>query len=537
MNIYLHILTFAVLSLIPLVAIAQPVIERVILFPDRSRGTIGRGFDDIFITDDGNYALSGANAADQNFSQWLILSDTEGNMIFQRFVDGNDINQSFNSIIEADNGDLVTAGYEFGHNGGDASVLRTSSEGEILWHRYYGQANNDQFHAVVELKSNELFFAGQSGTLAYVVKTESNGDVIWERRYGRGPASQFWAIRETRDNDILLAGTLNWAAWVLKIDGNGNEIWSNTYGQNGERLQEYFRTLLTVSNDGEYLAAGASRRTDDRTSRAFAVRLASNGREIWQRAYDLGEPGWLNQFNGAAKISSLEYILVGRHGSNLPGGFICKIDNDGDMLWRQLYRPNARPIEVVELRSVLSDREGRILTVGQGSREGAHGGIFLEYMPERSGPRIINFFPAEFELGVLTGEGLEFWVHAIDLQNDSIYYHWQRDMEEIESQDSVAQVNFLEIGDNIVSVVVTDSTGSDSARWLIHVRDLLIFSHTPDTLSLTIQRNSEIDFALDSVAYIGDLENLRYEWMIYDSAAVRWEEVAGDDRIGIRSYA
>ncbi|MBM3330128.1 MAG: hypothetical protein FJY67_11775 [Calditrichaeota bacterium] len=69
------------------------------------------------------------------------------------------------------------------------------------------------------------------------------------------------------------------------------------------------------------------------------------------------------------------------------------------------------------------------------------------------------------------------------------------------------------------------------------MRNLFIASHAPDTLSLTIQRNSEIDFALDSVAYIGDLENLRYEWMIYDSAAVRWEEVGGDDRIGIRSYA
>ncbi|MBM3329949.1 MAG: hypothetical protein FJY67_10865 [Calditrichaeota bacterium] len=162
----------------------------------------------------------------------------------------------------------------------------------------------------------------------------------------------------------------------------------------------------------------------------------------------------------------------------------------------------------------------------------------MKLEPDFLGPRFISYSPEDTILTVLPGTEIEFSAVAHSDYFDDLDYHWTYDDMRLEAQgDTLVRVRFDELGEHLVRCEVSDEDDTRAINWHIAVSDLIIASHTPDTLSLTLQRNSEIDFALDSVAYIGDMENLRYEWMLYDSAAVRWEEVGGDDRIGIRSYA
>ncbi|MBM3330160.1 MAG: hypothetical protein FJY67_11950, partial [Calditrichaeota bacterium] len=163
-------------------------------------------------------------------------------------------------------------------------------------------------------------------------------------------------------------------------------------------------------------------------------------------------------------------------------------------------------------------------------------GVLIRLEPDILGPVVFYKEPEDSALTVLRGDTLRFIVRARNQQGLDMSYRWTY-LDTVRSTDTTALIRFDELGTLPVVCRVNAGEWSVEVVWTVEVADLFIASHTPDTLSITVQRNSEIDFSLDSVAYIGDRENLRYEWMIYDSATVRWEEVAGDDRIGIRSYA
>ncbi|MBM3329947.1 MAG: T9SS type A sorting domain-containing protein [Calditrichaeota bacterium] len=248
-----------------------------------------------------------------------------------------------------------------------------------------------------------------------------------------------------------------------------------------------------------------------------------DGNLILQRTYNRGE----NNFSIGLSLTRLRdggLLAVGQYDDAM--ALVLRTDPAGNLQWRSEVQGH------YWYRSVVLNREGFPVIAG-----GTGGPALLRKLyPDRSPPVIIERFPADSLLRVLTGDTLLFWVHAVDYQGDRINYLWLRNDDEV-SRDSSAWIDFPERGEYRVECQVSDTLPGRPAHWAVEAHDLLIEAYEPDTHYLSIQRNSEIDFTLDSVAYIGDLENLRYEWMIYDSTAVRWEEVAGDDRIGIRSYA
>ncbi|MBM3329224.1 MAG: hypothetical protein FJY67_07115, partial [Calditrichaeota bacterium] len=428
--------------------------------------------------------------------------------------------------------------------------MRISIEGELIWDRIY--ESGEYGYAIIELKDGRFAMCGQSRDSAGIIYIiDEDGEEVWHATYDANHIGHFLGIRET-DGGLVAAGYrqaqeigLALAMWAVRVDFEGNVVWNTLHGINGRTSLCYG---ITSSEEGGFLLSGKINLGP--TARALAVaKISAEGGVEWDRDYELPQPrngfmaGMLYAFNHT-RMPDGGYAICATQGSdNRP--FVTRITAQGQVRWQNVIAFNDRdftPQNVNFLRSIIVNDEGALIAAGaltqfsENPPDTNTSAVVIRIEPEQDAPIVIEHEPQDSVLFVLTGDSIRFRVVARDQWRREIFYTWRLDDQRVGS-DTAITITFPEQGTYRVRCEIRNDEFATAVLWRVETTDLFIASHTPDTLSLTLQRNSEIDFALDSVAYIGDLENLRYEWMIYDSAAVRWGEVGGDDRIGIRSYA
>jgi len=149
-----------------------------------------------------------------------------------------------NSLIETDNGDIVVGGKSNDH----FTVVRLSSEGNLVWRRDYGSGG---CNAVIELKNGSLVFAGYNSdpTIARLIIAEEDGEPAVDRTYEFHSQPRFWSMRES-DNAIVLLGSYNQGnVWLSKVNFNGEQQWAHEYQQNFVLYSSY-NGLVTTEDDG-----------------------------------------------------------------------------------------------------------------------------------------------------------------------------------------------------------------------------------------------------------------------------------------------
>lgn len=152
------------------------------------------------ITEDGGYIIAGAIAKpDASADVYLIRADSEGNHLWNRTYGGPDADVG-HSVRVAGDGGFVVAGItkSFGSGGWDVYLLRTDSEGRLLWNRTYGGPDDDMGRSVQVTSDGGCIVAGSTKSYGsgksdvYLVKTDSEGDMLWSKTFG-GPKGD-WEI-------------------------------------------------------------------------------------------------------------------------------------------------------------------------------------------------------------------------------------------------------------------------------------------------------------------------------------------------------
>ncbi|MBM3328956.1 MAG: PQQ-like beta-propeller repeat protein [Calditrichaeota bacterium] len=462
--------------------------------------------------------------------------DAQRNLEWERIL-GFDEPTRLESVIDTDDGRLICAGVSESQFFG----MALTQDGEIEWANFYGLG---YAHAAIELKAGGLIFAGISlangQNRAQLTSVRADGEVNWQRYYSPGGSARFYTLREVED-DIIAAG------WGF-IQGDGDHVYAVRASQdNGDVIWErFFRDLppyqaysMVSSVDGNYLLTGFAL-----AGRVYPylMNISSDGNFNWLRIYE--------NLGGNARgysVARLDdgYLIVGSVGigAQQTRPIAIRTANTGLANWASQYA--VEELENVDagsnnLNSTIRTTNNLWLACGwvrKTNFELDYDGILASFVPDTLAPIIRNYSPRDTLVQILSESSIDFLVEADSPAGQETRYEWYANDTLLNEVDNGITLVFPRSGDVTIRCRASNEFGRVDLTWLVRVRDLFIITHSPDTLSLTIRRNSEIDFSLDSVAYIGDSENLRYEWLIYDSAAVRWEEVAGDDRIGIRSYA
>ena len=123
----------------------------------------------------------------------------------------------------SDDGDIVE-----NKGGRDAVIIKTDQNGNIIWQKAYGGSQSEGFNEVRQTNdggyiciggssSNDLDIENNSGAYDFwIVKTSSNGEIVWQQNLGGEGNDTGYSIKETNDGGFIAAGY-----WYTNITGNG----------------------------------------------------------------------------------------------------------------------------------------------------------------------------------------------------------------------------------------------------------------------------------------------------------------------------
>jgi predicted secreted protein len=276
-------------------------------------------------TSDMGYIAAGYTSSGngENYA-WLLKTDSQGNLEWNQTYGNSGDSRAF-SVIQTNDGGYVFAGYtgSFGQSGNNFWLVKTDSQGNMLWNQTYGGAENDEAYAVIQTNDGGFAIAGQTdsfgdgGNDAWVVKTDSSGNIQWNQTYGTPTDNGAFSLVQTSDGGYALVGYTysnaqsQYEAWLIKTDPCGNMEWEKTCNGGGDT-----EALSIVQTDnGGYVLAGYTDSYGPVGSQIWVEQIGSNGKTEWSQT--MGGEGDDGAFAVTKSVSNT-YVVVGYQ--NINGG-------------------------------------------------------------------------------------------------------------------------------------------------------------------------------------------------------------------------
>jgi len=359
------LLLIALFSLLPLDVYASNHVDEGDSSPiDWSRAYGGAGTDvglSMQRTEDGGYVIAGYTDSfgAGNSDVYLLKTDSEGGLIWNKTYGGAYSDLGY-SVQETSDGGYVVAGYtrSFGNKDDtDVYLVRVDPEGNEIWSRTYGvqgaTINNERGYSVQQTNDGGFIIAGETNSSergekdlhdVYIVKTDSEGGLIWNKTYGGAYSDLGYSVQETSDGGYIIAGeTTSFGEhatdiYLIKIDSEGNEIWSRKHGD----MKGYERGhSVRETSDGGYIIAGMSRPLEQKKPDFYLLKTDSDGNRLWSTSYT-GPDGHLSWDWGRSAMETGEggYVIVGEAYSEVERNqdiLLVKTDSLGNLLWSRTY--------------------------------------------------------------------------------------------------------------------------------------------------------------------------------------------------------
>jgi hypothetical protein len=176
------------------------------------------GFGSVALDSSGNIYVAGGTFSQGAGGRDGLLAkyDTNGNLIWQRILGGAN-NDIFFSVALDSSGNIYVAGYTFsqGAGGQDGLLTKYDTNGNLIWQRILGGANNDIFFSVALDSSGNIYVAGYTssqgagGQDGLLTKYDTNGNLIWQRILGGASFDIFLSVALDSSGNIYVAGYTN----------------------------------------------------------------------------------------------------------------------------------------------------------------------------------------------------------------------------------------------------------------------------------------------------------------------------------------
>lgn len=283
---------------------------------------------------DGGYALVGQYVAEQ-YAQSSILMKTDGsgnqlwNKTFRVGLDGTNLQ----FIVQTSDAGYVLAGttsnYSNYYNENQFCMLKTDSQGNVLWTREYNlQSEYGALGAFTQTRDGGYALVGNvnygyyGSSSTYFVKTDPAGTVQWSRTVtgasdvgGYGISAV--AVVSTSDGGFSLMGTDSTGYSsnnfkIIHLDSTGNATWTQLYGNQNEPVYVAARAAIQT-RDGGYLIGGDFNYQGENP--ALLIRTDGQGNMLWFKTY---ETEGLQSISAILQTSDGEYLLGG-----FTNDFVC----------------------------------------------------------------------------------------------------------------------------------------------------------------------------------------------------------------------
>jgi len=250
---------------------------------------------DVQETSDKGYIITGhKNTHDKKWQYTLIKVDSNGEITWENSF--GDIHHDCGAKVrELEDGGFITLGFADAYSDYDTQqgyiwLIKTDSNGNILWDKKFGgegyniglslDITNDNGFIITGLCNNSDETDGYD---LWIIKTDGNGEIIWEKKY-QNEIYDFGRIdiQKTIDGGYIIVGNINWDSsiceiWLLKIDSNGEILWDKVFSDYAPYQEAY---AVRETNDGGFIIAGITG-CNGYGSDALIIKTDNQGEEIW----------------------------------------------------------------------------------------------------------------------------------------------------------------------------------------------------------------------------------------------------------------
>jgi hypothetical protein len=253
-------------------------------------------------------------------------------------------------ILESSDGNYIVLGgtTSFGAGGNDIWLLKVDQEGDTLWTKTYGDLASDWASWMEETSDGGYIIIGGTKSFGagendiWLIKTDSNGNILWTHTYGG--EEEDWAsfVGQTVDSGYIIIGETESFGpcnegniWVIKTDSAGDTLLTHYYGDT------LYNNLDCANKNrwGGYIMVGAIWSVSD--EHYSMIEVDYNGYEMW--SYPYYEGPCTPTFIAHVQPGHWGHVLAGQayHIDDVSGGpalWICETSTmDGYQLWSARY--------------------------------------------------------------------------------------------------------------------------------------------------------------------------------------------------------
>ena len=251
-----------------------------------------------------------------NWDLYLWKTDTNGDTVWTRTYGGGNGTETGRDVVQKSNGGYFVVGTtsSFGAGNNDIYAISTDMNGDLLWSKTFGGADDDFGLSVVQTSDSGFLIAGYTFSFGagnsdiLLVRLNFSGDTLWTKTIG-GASFEFTnEIQNTSDGGFIISGSSNGFGvgqsdiLLIKLNSNGAIVWSKTFG----KYDNQFGGGVQQTADGGYILSGYM---DAGNSRVLLLKTDSLGNQIWTKKYGNGT------FSNASRECSCVQVTPG-------GGYI-----------------------------------------------------------------------------------------------------------------------------------------------------------------------------------------------------------------------
>ena len=250
----------------------------------------------VVATADGGYIITGTlNPGAPTSDVLLLKTDSNGNFSWSKTYGGL-MDESGAEVKQTLDGGYVIVGStrSFGTNFDDIYVVKTDSNGNLQWSKDiadsptdyvdYGKSiiqNADSSYTVCGMMANSV-----TSSDATLVKLSKNGSLVWVKSYGETGNDEGNSVISTSDGGYAVVGYFtnssgDWDVLLVKTNSTGSLQWNITYGGSG---YETGRSVIQMPN-GNYVVAGGTNSFGNGAGEFYLTQFDPNQIFLWTKTF------------------------------------------------------------------------------------------------------------------------------------------------------------------------------------------------------------------------------------------------------------
>ena len=298
----------------------------------------GSGIDRLWsiqLTPDGGYLLGGSSDSPASGDKtealrgetdlWIVRLDAAGTLLWEKSLGGTNSEDLVAGVLPTADGGFLLAGHsnsdsgfektEASRGGFDFWIVKLDANGNLLWDKTYGGAEDDKAFALAQAPDGFLIgglsHSGISGdktdvsrgiTDYWLLKLDQDGNLLWDKTYGGAGIETLVTIHPVSDGGFLLGGQsssdISWEKsewsyghldyWLVKINAQGHMEWDRTFG--GLELDVLHAIQETPTGDFVLGGVSASSETGNHTSTSqgaydyWIISTNESGTKRWEKS-------------------------------------------------------------------------------------------------------------------------------------------------------------------------------------------------------------------------------------------------------------